>query len=315
MTQSKLNIQGFKCFNNESFTLNDVTVLCGSNGSGKSSIIQSILLTRLAIEKNASVDGRHYNLAKWIERPIPLNGYYELALGVLNDIENDYPYKVEIDDHIFEMLDSSDEEHTKDSIIVSCKPGITDNFIISKEFYYLNAERLGPRYISDYISEDYISCGHRGENTARAYRESEQKRIDKEKLHLPDQFNNFQVQFDAWLDYICPGIKILVGDRGALNGQIRLHNGRLGKTSVATNIGFGISYLLPIIITGLIAERGSLFIVENPEAHLHPKAQSNLGYFLGQISAAGIKILIETHSEHIVNGIRKAALTTNTTIK
>jgi predicted ATPase len=77
---------------------------------------------------------------------------------------------------------------------------------------------------------------------------------------------------------------------------------------LATNIGFGISYSLPIIVTGLVAKKDSLFIVENPEAHLHPKGQSNIGYFLGKVAEAGVKIIIETHSEHVVNGLRRAIL-------
>ena len=51
-----------------------------------------------------------------------------------------------------------------------------------------------------------------------------------------------------------------------------------------------------------------MMIVENPEAHLHPRAQSNMGYFLGRMAAAGVRIIVETHSEHIVNGMRRAAL-------
>ena len=45
--------------------------------------------------------------------------------------------------------------------------------------------------------------------------------------------------------------------------------------------------------------------MENPEAHLHAKAQSNMGYFLARMAAAGVRVIIETHSEHVVNGIRR----------
>lgn len=67
-------------------------------------------------------------------------------------------------------------------------------------------------------------------------------------------------------------------------------------------------------MTGLIAKPNTLFIVENPEAHLHPKAQSNLGFYLGVIAASGVRILIETHSEHIINGIRRAVLSKETNL-
>ena len=88
--------------------------------------------------------------------------------------------------------------------------------------------------------------------------------------------------------------------------QIKLRGSR--TLSVAPNTGFGYTYALPIVIDGLIAEKGSLLVIENPEAHLHPRAQSNIGFFIGQMVAAGLKVVVETHSEHVVNGIRRAAL-------
>ena len=71
-----------------------------------------------------------------------------------------------------------------------------------------------------------------------------------------------------------------------------------------TNVGFGITYALPIVVAVLSARPGSLVIIENPEAHLHPRGQVKMGELLCQASAAGIQILIETHSDHVLNGIR-----------
>jgi predicted ATPase len=70
------------------------------------------------------------------------------------------------------------------------------------------------------------------------------------------------------------------------------------------NIGFGYSYILPIIISGLIANTGEILIVENPEAHLHPRAQSRLARFLSKVANTGVQVFIESHSEHILNAIR-----------
>ena len=96
--------------------------------------------------------------------------------------------------------------------------------------------------------------------------------------------------------------------RGSQSYQIlireRIHN----IQTDSTNIGFGISYALPILVGGLLTEEENWLVVENPEAHLHAKAQSNMGYFLGMMAAAGLRVVVETHSEHIVNGIRRAAL-------
>jgi predicted ATPase len=74
----------------------------------------------------------------------------------------------------------------------------------------------------------------------------------------------------------------------------------------APNMGFGVSYALPIILAGLYARDGALLVIENPEAHLHPAGQSRVGYFLGVVASAGVQIVIETHSDHVINGIRRA---------
>lgn len=72
------------------------------------------------------------------------------------------------------------------------------------------------------------------------------------------------------------------------------------------NVGFGVTYVLPIIISLLIAKQNDLVLIENPEAHLHPKAQSYIAKLCAKAAAAGVQVIIETHSDHILNGIRLA---------
>ena len=72
------------------------------------------------------------------------------------------------------------------------------------------------------------------------------------------------------------------------------------------NIGFGISYSLSIVVALLSAKPGALLIIENPEAHLHPRGQSKLAELIARTAKSGVQIFIESHSDHIFNGIRKA---------
>ena len=81
-----------------------------------------------------------------------------------------------------------------------------------------------------------------------------------------------------------------------------------GTTYRPSNVGFGYSYALPIIVSGLIAKPGEILIVENPEAHLHPYAQAQMAKFLARVSASGVQVFIESHSETILNGLRIAVL-------
>ena len=73
------------------------------------------------------------------------------------------------------------------------------------------------------------------------------------------------------------------------------------------NVGFGYSYVLPILITLLIAENGSKIFMENPEAHLHPGAQSRLMEVIIHIAKEKkLQLFIETHSDHVINAARIA---------
>jgi predicted ATPase len=63
---------------------------------------------------------------------------------------------------------------------------------------------------------------------------------------------------------------------------------------------------MPIIIAALAAEKGDLLLIENPEVHLHPSGQALIGQFLAEVAQAGIQVIVESHSDHVLNGIRRA---------
>ncbi len=71
-------------------------------------------------------------------------------------------------------------------------------------------------------------------------------------------------------------------------------------------MGFGITYTLPIVISLLSAKPGHLVLLENPEAHLHPRAQSKIGELIARTAASGVQVIFETHSDHVLNGVRMA---------
>ena len=76
--------------------------------------------------------------------------------------------------------------------------------------------------------------------------------------------------------------------------------------------GFGYSQVLPIIVKGLMARKGSTIIVEQPELHLNPALQVRLADFFISLIRSGKQVIIETHSEHIVNTIRTRTATDKT---
>ena len=72
------------------------------------------------------------------------------------------------------------------------------------------------------------------------------------------------------------------------------------------NVGFGISYALHVVTALLSAQPGSIVIIENPESHIHPRGQAELGKLIALVAQNDVQLIIETHSDHIVNGIRVA---------
>lgn len=69
------------------------------------------------------------------------------------------------------------------------------------------------------------------------------------------------------------------------------------------NMGFGLSQILPIIFKILSSSKGSMFIVDEPEIHLHPSAQAKLAKFFFEMAQIGKIIFLETHSEHLINNL------------
>ena len=72
------------------------------------------------------------------------------------------------------------------------------------------------------------------------------------------------------------------------------------------NVGFGFGYVFPILVALLAVPKGTIVIVDSPEAHLHPAAQSQMGRLLAFFAAAGVQVIVETHSDHLLNGARLA---------
>ncbi len=74
------------------------------------------------------------------------------------------------------------------------------------------------------------------------------------------------------------------------------------------DVGYGVSQVLPIIVDTLRGDKNSTFLLQQPEVHLHPKAQAELGSFLALVAKRQNKrFLIETHSDYLVDRIRMDA--------
>ena len=156
-----------------------------------------------------------------------------------------------------------------------------------------------------------LTIGPRGEFAAEILAIFERENIRSQMCHPEGGTENRQLQYQLqlWMSEWTPGFQIRAERFPDTNvAAIRIKRRNVESEWMRpTNVGFGISHSLPIVLSGLLASEGGLLVVDNPESHLHPKGQLAMGQFLATLAASGVQVLIETHSDHILNGIRVAA--------
>ncbi len=310
---SQFTIERFKCFAKQSIEFANLTLLAGGNATGKSTVIQALLLLRQAYLRGDLAKGE-----------LPLNGDL-VSIGTVKDaLYRGSRGSTELDSITF-SLTNSDQSFERD-FAFPIKSGGRDRYILSggdpivddlgdptdlppinlftSQIAYLQAERLGPRlhYPMTELPREEMYVGLQGEYTAHCLAEFGEEEIGNADLAYPGTtYFSLRHQTEPSKGGIVPGLNI---KSSPINEADRVLLGL--QNHRPTNTGFGVSYTLPIVVATLMAKPGSMLIVENPEAHLHPAAQSEMGQFLAQAAAANIQIIIETHSEHILNGIRLA---------
>ena len=87
--------------------------------------------------------------------------------------------------------------------------------------------------------------------------------------------------------------------------QIRLHGaGPKGRMRNIVDTGYGINQVLPLLAELLRPDSRDLFLLQQPEVHLHPTVQAELGALFGTIAAEGRQLVVETHSDYLINRVR-----------
>jgi len=306
---SQLRLENFKCFSDASIPLSALTLLAGTNASGKSTTIQALLLLRQSHLKGVLTQGE-----------LLLSG--SLAnIGTVGDALNEGATNDEITFSVTEENGSQNrftfqyEAGKRTTYTLNGVPNPdydTQMNVFASQFNYLNAERVGPRplYALAKLPGSSTDLGIHGEYAADVLARHRDIAIACKELAYGDEeareiFRTVGSQTRLWMQTIVPNFDYTVEElTGADQVQVMLRT-RTANYVRPTNIGFGIIYALPIIVGALVAPAGSLLIVENPEAHLHPAGQSQIGMFLARVAAAGVQVVIETHSDHVVNGIRR----------
>lgn len=107
-----------------------------------------------------------------------------------------------------------------------------------------------------------------------------------------------------WLSYLGVAEEVITSDEGVFGNRLRVQTSGSTTLHDLTNVGVGVSQVLPIIVLALLAPQSAFIILEQPELHLHPKVQARLADFLISLSLDGKQTLAETHSEYLIDRLR-----------
>ena len=306
-----LSLENFKSIKDENFEFRSLNIFTGFNGMGKSSALQSLLLLRQSHDKlmipnvGLSLTGEYVKIGigkdlLYIgadEEKIKIEAYWDES-----SVELYFDYSENSDmQPIIPELSSTEGNPFSESLFVS-------------NFQYLSAERISPKSVYD-VSEFAVnqrrSLGIRGEYTAHFLSQHGGKNLFIENLQHPQAKSSHLIDnLNAWMSEITPGVKIITKLIPEIN-QASLHYQFASATEYTNefrpeNTGFGLTYVLPVVTALLCSKPGDLLIIENPESHLHPSGQSLIGKLIALASQNGVQIAIETHSDHIINGVRAA---------
>lgn len=266
----KIELLGFKSYVDEELSLYPLTILTGLNSSGKSSVIQAIRILD--------------NAARGVKNPL-LDGY-----GDYSALNNPYVASWGI------SAVSAKEECLGYNV-----NGVYGEFENFPNVIYVSAGRFGPK-VSLTIHNN-AELDELGENVLKCIDDNQNLIIPEILRHPNAEGDTLLYNVRAWLGTISPDVKFDWEIQKNTDSSFSLFDEHR-----ANNVGFGLSYTLPVIVSLLLAStrENSIVLLENPEAHLHPRGQVEIASLVAKAVQAGVQVVVETHSDHFFDGIRIA---------
>ncbi|MFE1173126.1 DUF3696 domain-containing protein [Streptomyces sp. NPDC058773] len=333
----QLTLTNFKAFQHMDLKLGPLTLLTGLNSSGKSSVLQALGLLQQSYMAGDFDDVRDLveeagsGAVTATDCGFLLNGEL-VSLGTGRDVlhEDFVGDKAEITLAVSESayryswtVAYAAEQNLLplagvDIPLISegGKPPLGAAAVVpayfTAGFQYLHADRISP---AEFYPRDHHAAigrgflGVRGEHTVNFLRHHARDEVPEGPLRHPRAASSRLLdQAAAWMGELCPGVDL---QAAAIDGtdSVRLSygfDGPRGTRRRPTNVGFGLTYALPIVVACLTARPGSLVLLENPEAHLHPRGQTRMAALVAGAAAQGAQLVVETHSDHVLNGVRLA---------
>lgn len=324
---TKIAIKNFKSLEDIQLACRPLNVLTGLNGMGKSSIIQAILLLRQSHERGFLKENGLFLNGELVNIGTGKDAFYEFAEKEEIVFEFDFlnekapktwtfTYETNEDNVDEKYYGANFLRYSKDSD----RYDDIDELSLFKHdsFRYLNTDRwVSNEYtLSEFDVVNNRSLGKHGQYSAHFLEHFGRKIKVHPLLRYPNsEVDDLATQLTLWLNKVSPGTRI-VTERIPGTDSVKLRyimESESGSSNEVRplNAGFGITYILSVLVAILSSKEGDLLIIENPESHIHPKGQSMIGKLLSRAAKAGTQVFIETHSDHIINGILISVLETN----
>ena len=176
--------------------------------------------------------------------------------------------------------------------------------VFRNKITYMGPIRLTPKVNYD-PSSGRPDVGSSGEYTAYVLHSRGSQKLTFPLPYGRRDYVSLNKAVDLWLEFFGLASRAKTADNGRLGIGLRLKLLSGGKEVDLTSVGVGVSQVLPVLVSCLIVKKGTVLLLEQPELHLHPKLQMDLADFLIACCESGRQIIIETHSEHIVNRVRR----------
>ncbi len=316
----QLTLRFFKCFERLDLPLAPLTLLSGANASGKSTVLQALVLLHQTMREHEwstrlILNGNSVQLGTVPDVVDQVHGRRQLEIGLVAGSSSVYwifngdrddmsmaAEQVRLDGR--EAADPTTLRHLLPPDLYDLGSSLVARL---RDLTYVTAERLGPREI--YVLEDRQAApvvGSRGEHTLSVLHKVRSDPIRGELIIEGIPPTGLK-QIEARMGQFFPGCRLdiqLISQANAVTLGIRTSDDTDFHRPV--NVGFGLTQVLPIVVAGLSAKKEAIVLVENPEVHLHPSGQARMGAFLAELAASGVQVIVETHSDHVLNGIRRA---------
>ncbi len=323
MTITKVTVENFKCFDALDVPCAPLTLLTGYNAAGKSTVLQAVLVlaqglrmaphaTLLPLNGDLVVLGSGSDVV----RHDSLEQVIRLAVSTADECIT-WQFASEKDLSPRGLLRLVDAEHVTKGTTRRWSAEMLPADLLRapmavalRDVIWLGAVRGRQREtfpVPKTPLENSGDVGGEGEYGAYWYLECADDEVEVSRRHPSDDRETVRSQVDAWLNELFPGARVNA-DRLAADSPVQLtfSTSRTSPWSKPANVGFGLNYAFPMLVAALTAKKGSVVVVDSAEAHLHPRAQSAVGRLLAQMANAGLQVFLESHSDHLLNGVRLA---------